>query len=395
LQSYLDATHIDHRGKRYVLGRTSDGYAIWDANLGGRPLRRFPLTSQGLAEAQFAFEQLEGGKPVFASPVGEWFAPRTAEWTEGRPMALGPMGTGQILDGAFKLYRMRFWTLLAVVAPILVPVQAIVLVITLATLEPVLLPTVPGGPTIIFQRPSANLTVGAALAQLLFVTPFLTAPVVKVAADTVLGQLATVGSTYRAALPRVHSILWVTLLTILSSLAFFVPAALVLFSQGSTGEGTAASLAPVLVLLGLAPSVYVLVRFLLASSTVMVEDARGIGAALRSWRLLRGITAKALGTYLLAILIVFVTSLVLTFVLGFILGIVVGIALGDELLTGGIWPALYAMQQAVNTLIGLLTTPFLTLVAGLLYFDARMRKEGFTLERIAQQIALGRSGTAG
>lgn len=385
-QDYEGATQIEHRGHRYVFGRTPDGYAIWDKNLGGRPLRRFPSTSEGLTEARFAFEQLEGGTPVFAAPGGEWFAPQTAEWTEGRPMALSPMTMGQILDAAFKLYRLKFWTLLAVVALVLLPVHAVVLAVTIVTLEPVLLPTIPGGPTLLLQQPSPGVGWATVVAQFLFVTPFLTASVVKVAADTLLGRLATVGSTYRAALPRVHSILWVTLLTTLTGLVFLLPAALAAVLAASTGDETAGPVALVLALLGLPLSTFVFVRFLLAPSTVVVEDLRGIQGIRRSWRLLRGISGKALGAVLLAALIVLVLTFVLTLVLSFIFGIVLAVALGDELLTGGIWPAIYAMQQAISTLVAILTTPYLTLVVVLLYFDARMRKEGFDLALMAGQI---------
>lgn len=76
----------------------------------------------------------------------------------------------------------------------------------------------------------------------------------------------------------------------------------------------------------------------------------------------------------------------LTLVLSLIFGIVLAVALGDELLTGGIWPAIYAMQQSISTLIAILTTPYLTLVVVLLYFDARMRKEGFDLALMAGQM---------
>jgi hypothetical protein len=209
---------------------------------------------------------------------------------------------------------------------------------------------------------------------------------VKVAADTALGRLATVGSTYRAALPRVLSILWVTLLTSLSALVFLSPAVLAAVSAASTGDDSATSLALVLTLLGLVPSVYVFVRFLLAPCAVMVEDLRGIRALRRSWRLSRGIIGKALGAFLLATLIVLVISFVLTLVLSLIFGLVLVFALGDELLTGGIWPAIYAMQQSINVIVGILTTPYLTLIVVLLYLDARMRREGFDLALMAQQI---------
>ena len=386
VRDYLEATEIDRRGQRYVLGRTSEGYAIWNAGLGGRPLRRFPGTLPGEAEARYAFEQLEGGTPVFGGPGGEWYEARTAEWTVGRAMELRPMTVGGILDGAFKLYRLKFWTLVAVVALVVVPVQAVILGVTLATLEPVALPTIPGGPSLIVGQASPSIPVGAALVQVLFVAPVLTAAVVKVAADTAMGRLATVSSASGMALRRAHSILWVTLLTALASVVLIALPVIAAIALRPVPDGTGAPVALVLMLLGLVPAIFFLVRFMLAPCAVMVEDVKGISALMRSWQLLRGRTWKALGTFLLAILLLVVLSVILTFVLSFAIGLLLAIFFRDALLSGGLWSLLYSMQAFVNTTVGILTTPYLTLVIVLLYLDARMRKEGADLAAIARRI---------
>ena len=55
---------LDHRGSRFALGRTSTGYAVWDLESGGRPVRLFPLTDAAWPEAWRAFHELEAGPPL-------------------------------------------------------------------------------------------------------------------------------------------------------------------------------------------------------------------------------------------------------------------------------------------------------------------------------------------
>jgi hypothetical protein len=81
-----------------------------------------------------------------------------------------------------------------------------------------------------------------------------------------------------------------------------------------------------------------------------------------------------------------VLSVILTFVLSFAIGLLLAIFFRDALLSGGLWSLLYSMQAFVNTTVGILTTPYLTLVIVLLYLDARMRKEGADLAAIARRI---------
>jgi hypothetical protein len=77
-------------------------------------------------------------------------------------------------------------------------------------------------------------------------------------------------------------------------------------------------------------------------------------------------------------------------VVGVLFLVVAVIALRDALITGGSGAGFYAAQQAFNSIGAILTTPFLTLVAVLLYFDARVRKEAFDLTLMARQLGTSR-----
>jgi fatty acid desaturase len=44
--------------RRYALGATADFYGVWDKQTPGEPLARFPLTDEGLAQAEERFKVL-------------------------------------------------------------------------------------------------------------------------------------------------------------------------------------------------------------------------------------------------------------------------------------------------------------------------------------------------
>lgn len=55
------AAAVDYRGEAYALGRTGEGYAIWDTKAGGRPILTFPSTPDAWNQAWGAYQRLEGG----------------------------------------------------------------------------------------------------------------------------------------------------------------------------------------------------------------------------------------------------------------------------------------------------------------------------------------------
>jgi hypothetical protein len=55
------AAAVDYRGGAYALGRTGDGYAIWDTKTGGQPILTFPSTPEAWDQAWGAYQRLEGG----------------------------------------------------------------------------------------------------------------------------------------------------------------------------------------------------------------------------------------------------------------------------------------------------------------------------------------------
>ena len=273
------------------------------------------------------------GPPLPPPPAGR---------TGDRPFALQPMGVGEILDAAIKLYRSQWRSLMAIVAIALVPITFLQVFLTRSLGSPYSTDAVPA------DVEGTLIASGVlALIQLLVVQPFLTAAVAKASADVYLGHTVVVGSTFRFAVSRIHSILWISILSGLAALLGF--------------------------LLLIVPGIIVLVRYYFGSTVLVVEGKKGSKALGRSWRLAKGSFWKIFGTLLLAG--------ILSNIIESILSIPAALAFGAIGPAG--WP-LYAIGLSVAAI---LTTPFTTLIAVLLYFDLRIRKEAFDLEVMAQEMS--------
>jgi hypothetical protein len=253
------------------------------------------------------------------------------------------MGVGEILDAAIKLYRSQWKSLMAIVAIALVPITFLQVFLTRTLGSPLADPTTTQAE---FESTVITSLVVTAI-QLLLVQPFLTAAVAKASSDVYLGHTVVVGSTFRFAVSRIHSILWISILFALAVLLGLV--------------------------LLIVPGIIVLIRFYFGSTVFVIEGKKGSKALGRSWRLAKGFFWKILGTYLLA-------SIMASFIEGVlsIPGAVAYAAIGSA----G-WP-LYAIGLS---LAAILTTPFTTLIAVLLYFDLRIRKEAFDLEVMAEEMS--------
>jgi membrane-anchored glycerophosphoryl diester phosphodiesterase (GDPDase) len=186
--------------------------------------------------------------------------------------------------------------------------------------------------------------------QLVFVAPFLTALFAKLTSDMYVGAPSDVRTAYRFAVMRIGPILLVTILTGLAVLGG--------------------------VLLLIVPAFLFYVRFAFASAVVVIEDEHGRGAMRRSWRLARGRFWPLFGTLLLASVLAGIVAGVATVPLTF----------AAEYIGPSGWP----LAAVGSALAAIVTRPFVIVVTVLLYFDLRIRKEGFDLDVQVEQLRLER-----
>jgi hypothetical protein len=263
------------------------------------------------------------------------------------PADLRPLGVGEILDLGIKIYRRRFGTLVRAVAVVVVPVAILsALVQTSVSFDADA--SVDGGD-------AATAIVGGILAGILgyLAGQMATAASFEIVSGDYLDESPTWQSSLRAARGKLGSLVW---LSILYGLALVL--------------GLIACVIPAIYLYG---------AFSLAVPVLLFEDVRGSDALGRSRSLVKGRWWPVAGVLLVGYIL---SGIVQTGIRGVLLGVV---SAGDN-------EAIAALAQAIATsLSSVLTTPFTAAVIAVLYFDARVRKEGFDLELLAGQIGVAPS----
>ena len=268
------------------------------------------------------------------------------------PLPLHPMSLGDILDGAFKLLKSNARTILIVVAVIVLPLQfgtsffirdAFQLGIVDVLSDPSLAaPAADEGPDLgqlIAQLVAATLSIIA--------TPFIAGAISRVVAASYLGEQIgprqALGAAARRFWPLFASFILVHLI-----------------------EGVG-------FILCILPGLAAMAMYTLVAPAIVEENLGPIEGMARSWRLVRPRFWAVLGISLLAGL--------LASLLGNMLGF---LPVTIALLFGGTFAWLFVAVGGV--LASIVTTPIVAIVATLLYFDARIRHEGFDLQVIARDM---------
>jgi MFS family permease len=293
------------------------------------------------------------------------------------------MGIGDLLDGAFKLLKANARTVITVTAIFVVPIQFVIAFFARDLF---------GGNGFLdaLSDPEAaesfadSGTTGQSVATLigwlatLVVLPFVAGAISRVVGASYLGEELSVGPALRATLRRWWALTSGWFLHFLAEISGFILAlALGLAVAASVSEEVGVGLLVFFGLLGIPVSLAAMALFVVTAPAIVMEELGPIRGLRRSAHLVRRRLFAVLGAALLSGLLANVLGSVLGFVPQ-IAGLVVGTERGGWLLLGlgGALPAL-------------VTTPFVAIVATLMYFDARIRQEGLDLEVMATDMARG------
>jgi len=288
-------------------------------------------------------------------------------------MRLRPMSVGDLFDAAFRVYRARFWMLVAITVLMYVP--------------SVLLRR-------FFQFDFSRGTpiISSALWSLTFGS-LLNGALVQASARVYLGQSISLFAAYGSGVRRwitlilasiipqiVRSLNWpfAYLLTGAGYGTFFLIGESLPRAQPILNEllGVVVALAFVLFLLLLIALLYAFVS--LVPQAVMLEGFGPLGALGRSWRLVRGETRRAL--------VVVIATGILSFLFGDVPRTLLVLAL---LRRYGANFILINALGGLGALLGqILLQPLIVAIFTVFYYDLRVRKEGYDLELLAQQAAL-------
>jgi hypothetical protein len=263
---------------------------------------------------------------------------------------LRPLGVGEVLDFAIKICRARYLTLMKLVAIVVIPTQVISAIIRASTSNNSTVTTTVNGQ--VHLTSAAWTTLAGSLVAVIIsgiASQLASASCLKSLSGAYLEGEATWQDSLRFALSRVGSIVWLAFLSsLLAGLALF---------------------------LFVIPGVYFWGSWLVALPVLLIENTRGRAALRRSRQLVKGRWWPVVVTYLLAGLLVGIVSVVF----GAVLGAVVGVSHASE-------GVRILVDAIAGILSGVLTTPFIAAVIVVLYFDLRVRKEGFDLQMLAHHL---------
>ena len=285
------------------------------------------------------------------------------------------MSFGEILDSAFGLYRRHFIPLFITTLIPIVPTALAGGVITQGAADPEAM----GGLTlamipIMLIGIIASFVMWAALTRQL--------------GEAWTGREVSVGDGYRHGLRAFFPLLGAMILCYLLMMVLFVmvgiAAALVggiigLIVAAGTGPPAVGIVMVPVMMLAMLGAMLALAALFAVLPAIVIEKLGPVEAIGRSINLSRGALPRVVGIVMVAWLIIALPMF------------------GTMLLTGGFAamtdpgaipsPAQLWTQQIVNSLVGALTTPFMTAALVILYFDRRVRTEALDVQVMTDSLA--------
>ena len=265
---------------------------------------------------------------------------------------LGPRSIGGILGETFRIYGRDFWRLLAIVAIVEVSLGILAIGLTLLAIMPAIM----GGGGIASLIPLIVIGI-IVVAGYIIAYPLMTGALIHAISEQHFHQPISIGRAYRYAWGRIKALIGASILVALIMVG--IAAAVILIglaiipATGAIGWVIIGLLATV----ALVAMVYLWTRWIFILQAALLEGCGATAALSRSSALVRGTWWRVFGFMLVVSLIV----------------VAISAALGMIPIVGGI-------------IGGLLSIPIGIAGATLLYYDLRVRKEGYSLDALAEEL---------
>ncbi|HMJ35760.1 MAG TPA: hypothetical protein VK501_17785 [Baekduia sp.] len=266
-----------------------------------------------------------------------------------------PLNLGETLDASIKIVRERWRTLATVMVVVALPIQLLDILIVSSTTDVYEigtgLTTGSGSSSTTYSDEGAYIA-GQLAMQLLSVLGYLIGTVAcyRAIADSYLGRRSSAADSLRFAARRLGATLWLTILLVV---------------------GLVCALFALVV-----PAIWLAIAWSVAIPALLVEGRGGAAALKRSFALVKDRWWSTLGRLAVAYILVTVVTGILTVVL-----LVPAVWAVDSTSFGAL-----VLEHLANFAVSLVTTPFLAAVITLVYFDLRVRKEGFDLALLAERM---------
>jgi len=266
--------------------------------------------------------------------------------------ALRPLGVCEILDAGIKVYLSNARTLMGLSAVVVVPFQILNAVVLLSVVSSA--SEVPRGFAGLGTQHAVDTSATSGANAILSFTGLIvglltTAACVKAISDAYLDQPVDLGSSLRFAARRILSLVWLEILTLVLLVCAFL--ALVV------------------------PGIWLYAAWSVATPALLIEGLRGRRALGRSFRLVRGRWWPVAGVLVVAAVMVALVS-----------GAIEGVLLAIVLTSGGSVLFAVVVVSLAGGIAAIFTRPFQAAVTTVLYYDLRVRREGYDVQLLAEQL---------
>jgi len=306
---------------------------------------------------------------------------------------LRPRGIVDLLDATVRLYRRHFATLLGVSAVLLIPFGVASTVgsyyLTLA-FEPLLTYS---APPVGFQPDLTQTAIGVVGFSVSLLIAWIVGPLSQGAlaitiSEQYLGRTITIGEAYRRARPYWGSLFVVSLVfgLIVSIgplagvlLGGLVGVPLAVFASPDLGLALGLLLGGLGLLGGSLLGIVFVVWFFLYDTVMVVEGIRGMDSLQRARALVRSYFWHALGAMFLVFLGTLLVAMIATG----------PISVAASLLASWrqeLFAPLQLVSQCIQQIVGILIGPVTMITQTLLYYDLRIKQEGFDLQQMAEAL---------
>lgn len=272
---------------------------------------------------------------------------------------LGPRALGDIFRDTFGIYGKNFLRFLIIVAIYTVPVSIVSALVQLWGASLAIVPQI--DPSSVYLLLLAALLAAAAIIVTLAILSLVgSGAIIHAVSEHSLRGTVAIRRAYRFAWGRLLSLAGAQILA-----------------------GLAVGLAAITII-GIPFAVYFGVRWQFAAQAVILEGRGAVDALSHSGDLVKGSWWRVVG-------IMFAAGIV-TGILGALIGLPFGIASGvlsvpsGSYETGVIMPLEVIVSTVGGVLSSVITGPITGIWATLLYYDLRVRKEGYSLETLAKEL---------
>jgi hypothetical protein len=212
---------------------------------------------------------------------------------------------------------------------------------------------------------------------------FLSASAIRVISDAYLGHEPQFGDAISLGASKIWSLFVAGLAkgVIVGGIAILIGivAAVTIPSMARGGGGAAMLVMFLAFAVGGWFAIFVACGYAVTTPVVVLENLTNATDALsRSWALTKGTKLKIFGIFCVAFLIVFLPML--------LFGGLAGILKAESLISSQAF-------EVIAAALPIILTPLLSCVVTLVYYDLRVRREGFDLQVLSEQLSTMGSGT--